>query len=250
MSPAAPIVSVRSLCKSFGDVAALRGIDLDISAGDVVVLIGPSGCGKSTLLRCLNGLERPDSGSVRIDGIELWAKNRTLPEIRAKTIGMVFQRFNLFPHLDVLDNVTLAPRRIAGVRRNDADRMALDLLRRVGLEQKAHAYPWQLSGGQQQRIAIARALAMRPRVMLFDEVTSSLDPELVAEVLSVMVDLAGDGMTMVVVTHEMRFARDVGHRVVFMDGGVIIEEGTPEEVLDSPSGERIRQFLGVQERVR
>jgi glutamine transport system ATP-binding protein len=243
MSPAAPIVSVRSLCKSFGDVAALRGID-------VVVLIGPSGCGKSTLLRCLNGLERPDSGSVRIDGIELWAKNRTLPEIRAKTIGMVFQRFNLFPHLDVLDNVTLAPRRIAGVRRNDADRMALDLLRRVGLEQKAHAYPWQLSGGQQQRIAIARALAMRPRVMLFDEVTSSLDPELVAEVLSVMVDLAGDGMTMVVVTHEMRFARDVGHRVVFMDGGVIIEEGTPEEVLDSPSGERIRQFLGVQERVR
>lgn len=250
MSPAAPIVSVRSLCKSFGDVAALRGIDLDISAGDVVVLIGPSGCGKSTLLRCLNGLERPDSGSVRIDGIELWAKNRSLPEIRAKTIGMVFQRFNLFPHLDVLDNVTLAPRRIAGVRRNDADRMALDLLRRVGLEQKAHAYPWQLSGGQQQRIAIARALAMRPRVMLFDEVTSSLDPELVAEVLSVMVDLAGDGMTMVVVTHEMRFARDVGHRVVFMDGGVIIEEGTPEEVLDSPSGERIRQFLGVQERVR
>jgi len=228
--------------KRFGDNLVLNGIDLSVAAGEVLVVIGRSGSGKSTLLRCTNLLEPLDGGSVFLEGEEISRKGVDVSAVRQR-IGMVFQQFNLFPHLTALDNVTLAARRIRGLSRRDAETQARELLRRVGLEEKADQHPHQLSGGQQQRVAIARALMMTPHVMLFDEVTSALDPELVGEVLVVMRDLAQEGMTMIVVTHEMQFAREVGDRVVFMDDGQIVEEGLPAAVLDAPKDERTRRFL-------
>ena len=228
--------------KRFGDLVVLDGIDLSVAAGEVLVVIGPSGSGKSTLLRCVNLLEPIQDGAIYFEGEEITRKGVDVSSVRQR-IGIVFQQFNLFPHLRVLDNLTLAARRIKKQRRADAEKRALELLARVGLEEKARQYPHQLSGGQQQRVAIARALMMEPHVMLFDEVTSALDPELVGEVLVVMRDLAQSGMTMLVVTHEMQFAREVGDRVVFMDGGKIVEQGNPKDVLDNPQEERTRKFL-------
>ena len=236
------VVRVESLVKSFGDNVVLDGIDLAVATGEVLVVIGPSGSGKSTLLRCVNLLERIDSGRIYVEGLEITGRGARVAEIRQR-IGIVFQQFNLFPHLKVIDNLTLAARRIKKMPRRDAEARAHELLERVGLDAKAKEYPHQLSGGQQQRVAIARALMMRPRVMLFDEVTSALDPELVGEVLIVMRDLARDGMTMLVVTHEMQFAREVGDRVIFMDEGRIVEQGKPTDVLDRPKEERTRRFL-------
>ena len=238
----APMVRLEQVTKSFGDLVVLNGIDLEVHTGEVLVVIGPSGSGKSTLLRCVNLLEPIDSGRIFLEGEEITAKGADVAAVRQK-VGIVFQQFNLFPHLRAIDNVTLAARRVKHVRRNLAEARAHELLARVGLEEKARQYPHQLSGGQQQRVAIARALMMNPHVMLFDEVTSALDPELVGEVLVVMRDLAQFGMTMLVVTHEMQFARDVGDRVIFMDDGKIVEEGKPEEVLDRPKEERTRRFL-------
>jgi polar amino acid transport system ATP-binding protein len=238
----APIVRLEAVRKSFGDNLVLEGIDLEVSAGEVLVIIGPSGSGKSTLLRCVNLLEPVDSGRIFFEGQEITGKGTDVSAIRTR-IGMVFQQFNLFPHLKVIDNLTLATRRIRRVPRPEAEQRGRELLKRVGLEEKAGQHPHQLSGGQQQRVAIARALMMDPRVMLFDEVTSALDPELVGEVLIVMRDLARSGMTMLVVTHEMQFAREVGDRVVFMDQGRIVEQGEPLEVLDRPREERTRRFL-------
>jgi len=228
--------------KSFGDNHVLRGIDLSVDAGEVLVVIGPSGSGKSTLLRCVNLLEPLDSGQVFLEGDEITRKGANVSALRQR-VGIVFQQFNLFPHLRVLDNLTLAARRIRKMPRTQADERAHALLASVGLVGKAHSYPHQLSGGQQQRVAIARALMMEPHVMLFDEVTSALDPELVGEVLVVMRDLARSGMTMLVVTHEMQFAREVGDRLVFMDEGRIVEQGTPVDVLDRPKEERTQRFL-------
>jgi polar amino acid transport system ATP-binding protein len=239
---AEPVVRLEGVRKSFGDNLVLDGIDLEVASGEVLVVIGPSGSGKSTLLRCVNLLEPVDSGRIFFEGEELTGKGVSLPEVRQR-IGIVFQQFNLFPHLRVMDNLTLAARRIKKMNRAEAERRAEELLARVGLEEKARSYPHQLSGGQQQRVAIARALVMRPHVMLFDEVTSALDPELVGEVLVVMRDLARDGMTMLVVTHEMQFAREVGDRLIFMDEGRIVEEGKPLDVLDRPREERTRRFL-------
>ena len=239
---AEPVVRLEGVRKSFGDNLVLDGIDLEVASGEVLVVIGPSGSGKSTLLRCVNLLEPVDSGRIFFEGEELTQKGVSLPEVRQR-IGIVFQQFNLFPHLRVMDNLTLAARRIKKMNRAEAERRAEELLARVGLEEKARSYPHQLSGGQQQRVAIARALVMRPHVMLFDEVTSALDPELVGEVLVVMRDLARDGMTMLVVTHEMQFAREVGDRLIFMDEGRIVEEGKPLDVLDRPREERTRRFL-------
>jgi ABC-type polar amino acid transport system ATPase subunit len=236
------VVRVESLRKSFGDNVVLDEIDLSVDAGEVLVVIGPSGSGKSTLLRCINLLEPVDKGRVFVEGEEITRRGARVPEIRQK-IGIVFQQFNLFPHLRAIDNLTLAARRIKKMPREAAEQRAHELLARVGLEEKASSYPHQLSGGQQQRVAIARALMMRPRVMLFDEVTSALDPELVGEVLIVMRDLARDGMTMLVVTHEMQFAREVGDRVIFMDEGRIVEQGKPLDVLDRPKEERTQRFL-------
>jgi ABC-type polar amino acid transport system ATPase subunit len=236
------MVRLEGIRKSFGDNLVLEGIDLHVDAGEVLVVIGPSGSGKSTLLRCVNLLEPVDSGRVFLEGEEITRKGTDVSAIRMR-IGMVFQQFNLFPHLRVIDNLTLALRRIRRVPRAEAEERARELLARVGLEEKAEQYPHQLSGGQQQRVAIARALMMEPHVMLFDEVTSALDPELVGEVLIVMRDLARSGMTMLVVTHEMQFAREVGDRVVFMDQGRIVEQGPPREVLDRPREERTRRFL-------
>jgi polar amino acid transport system ATP-binding protein len=236
------VVRVESLVKSFGDHVVLDGIDLSVATGEVLVVIGPSGSGKSTLLRCINLLEPIDSGRIYVEGLEISGRGAKVSEIRQR-IGIVFQQFNLFPHLKAIDNLTLAARRIKRMPRKEAEARAHELLRRVGLDEKAQSYPHQLSGGQQQRVAIARALMMRPRVMLFDEVTSALDPELVGEVLVVMRDLARDGMTMLVVTHEMQFAREVGDRVVFMDEGRIVEQGKPTDVLDRPKEERTRRFL-------
>ncbi len=236
------MVRLERVEKRFGDNVVLNGIDLSVAAGEVLVVIGRSGSGKSTLLRCTNLLEPLDGGSVFLEGEEISRKGVDVSAVRQR-IGMVFQQFNLFPHLTALDNVTLAARRIRGLSRRDAETQARELLRRVGLEEKADQHPHQLSGGQQQRVAIARALMMTPHVMLFDEVTSALDPELVGEVLVVMRDLAQDGMTMIVVTHEMQFAREVGDRVVFMDEGQIVEEGLPAAVLDAPKDERTRRFL-------
>jgi len=239
---AEPVVRLEGVRKSFGDNLVLDGIDLEVASGEVLVVIGPSGSGKSTLLRCVNLLEPVDSGRIFFEGQELTGKGVSLPDVRQR-IGIVFQQFNLFPHLRVMDNLTLAARRIKKMPRAEAEQRAEELLARVGLEDKARSYPHQLSGGQQQRVAIARALVMRPHVMLFDEVTSALDPELVGEVLVVMRDLARDGMTMLVVTHEMQFAREVGDRLIFMDEGRIVEEGKPLDVLDRPREERTRRFL-------
>jgi polar amino acid transport system ATP-binding protein len=237
-----PVVRLEAVHKSFGDNEVLRGIDLDVHAGEVLTIIGPSGSGKSTLLRCVNLLEPLDSGRIFFEGEEITGGGIDVSRVR-QSIGMVFQQFNLFPHLTVLDNVTLAARRIRKMPRREAEKRAHELLARVGLAEKAEQHPHQLSGGQQQRVAIARALMMQPHVMLFDEVTSALDPELVGEVLIVMRDLAREGMTMLVVTHEMQFAREVGDRVIFMDAGNIVEEGIPREVLDNPKQERTQRFL-------
>ena len=244
---AEPIVRARNVTKSFGALQVLRGVDFDVASSQVSVVIGPSGSGKSTLLRCCNGLEVADGGTIDICGERLVDSGRLLPEaslnaLRTK-VGMVFQSFNLFPHLTVPGNVTIAPRKLRGLSIQDAETAARQLLDKVGLGQKVDAYPSTLSGGQKQRVAIARALAMQPRVMLFDEPTSALDPELVGDVLDVMRKLAEDGMTMIVVTHEMAFARDAGDAVAFMDGGVIVEAGAPRELLAHPRHERTRAFL-------
>ena len=237
-----PVVRLEGVRKSFGDNLVLDGVDLEVAAGEALVIIGRSGSGKSTLLRCTNLLEPIDSGRIFLEGDEITRKGADVSAVRQR-IGMVFQQFNLFPHLSALDNVTLAARKIRKLPRAEADKRALALLDSVGLAEKARQHPHQLSGGQQQRVAIARALMMNPHVMLFDEVTSALDPELVGEVLIVMRDLARTGMTMLVVTHEMQFAREVGDRLVFMDEGRIVEEGRPAEVLDDPRDERTRRFL-------
>ncbi len=236
------IIRVRGLEKSFGELSVLKGIDVDINKGDVVCVIGPSGSGKSTFLRCLNMLEIPTGGSIVFDGEDLMDKGVKLNEHRQK-MGMVFQQFNLFPHMTILDNITCAPMMLKKVAKEDAEKKAMELLSRVGLTEKASSYPNQLSGGQKQRVAIARALAMNPDVMLFDEPTSALDPEMVGEVLDLMKELAREGMTMVVVTHEMGFAREVASRVIFMDEGHILEENTPSEFFASPKHPRTIEFL-------
>jgi ABC-type polar amino acid transport system ATPase subunit len=237
------MVRLEDVTKSFGELVVLNGIDLEVGTGEVLVVIGPSGSGKSTLLRCVNLLEPIDSGKIFLEGVEVTSKGVDVAAVRQR-VGIVFQQFNLFPHLRAIDNVTLAARRVKHVRRKDAEAKAHELLASVGLEEKARQYPHQLSGGQQQRVAIARALMMDPHVMLFDEITSALDPELVGEVLLVMRNLARElRMTMLVVTHEMQFAREVGDRVIFMDDGKIVEQGSPEQVLDRPKEERTRRFL-------
>ena len=236
------MISVKNLKKSFNGLEVLKGIDYEIEKGDVLCIIGPSGSGKSTFLRCLNLLEKPDSGEVRLDGVELTDKKVNINSQRMK-MGMVFQQFNLFPHMTVLENLCCAPMMLKKVSREDAEAKAMSLLERVGLADRADAYPAQLSGGQKQRIAIVRALCMEPEVMLFDEPTSALDPEMVGEVLDVMKELAKEGMTMIVVTHEMGFAREVGKRVVFMDEGIIMEENSPEELFSNPQSERLKSFL-------
>lgn len=236
------MIDVKNLSKSFGDHLVLNGINQHISPGEKVVVIGPSGSGKSTFLRCLNLLETPSGGTITFQGQEITGPKVELDKIRQQ-MGMVFQHFNLFPNMTIRRNITLAPVRTGLMKQAEADETALSLLRRVGLEEKAEAYPNQLSGGQKQRVAIVRALAMQPKVMLFDEPTSALDPEMVGEVLEVMKDLANDGMTMVVVTHEMGFAREVGSRVLFMDGGNVMEENTPQELFGNPQCERLKSFL-------
>ena len=236
------MIRVNNLHKSFGKNDVLKGIDEHIEKGEVVVVIGPSGSGKSTFLRCLNLLEEPTSGKIVFEGNDITDKKVDINKIREK-MGMVFQQFNLFPHKTVLQNLTIAPIKVKGLSKSEAEKKAMGLLDRVGLSNKATAYPSSLSGGQKQRIAIARALAMEPDVMLFDEPTSALDPEMVGEVLSVMKDLAKDGMTMVVVTHEMGFAREVGDRILFMDAGNIVEQGTPEEIFSHPKNSRTIDFL-------
>ncbi len=246
------VLSVKNLTKQFGDIHALKGVDLDVYEGDVVAIIGPSGCGKSTFLRCINCLEDPSGGSIMFEGEDL-ADMKVDINIHRQKIGMVFQQFNLFNNLSVLENITLAPVTIAKKKlknrkelakvKEEANKKAMELLRTIGLEEKANAYPSQLSGGQKQRVAIVRALAMNPKVILFDEPTSALDPEMVGEVLEVMKNLAKAGMTMVVVTHEMGFAREVSNRVMFMDEGIIMEEGTPQEIFENPQCERLKTFL-------
>ncbi|MER0484191.1 amino acid ABC transporter ATP-binding protein [Streptomyces sp. Edi2] len=238
----AKAIDVQGLRKAFGELEVLRGIDFSVARGEVVCVIGPSGSGKSTLLRCVNLLEEPSAGRVVVAGTEVTDPDVDIDRVRQR-IGMVFQAFNLFPHLTALENLTIAQRRVLRRDRTEAERIARANLERVGLSDKATAYPAQLSGGQQQRVAIARALSMDPELMLFDEPTSALDPELVGDVLAVMRGLAQEGMTMLVVTHEMSFAREVADRVVFMDGGVIVEQGTPEQVVGAPRHERTRTFL-------
>ncbi|MFM9054783.1 MAG: amino acid ABC transporter ATP-binding protein [Solirubrobacterales bacterium] len=241
-----PIIQIGDLKKSFGELDVLTGIDLEIEKGEVVCVIGPSGSGKSTLLRCINLLEEPSGGTIRVAGAQVFGdgKPQNLDQLR-REVGMVFQQFNLFPHLSATENVSLAQVKVLGRSKAEANRKSRELLGRVGLDEKADEYPARLSGGQQQRVAIARALAMDPEVMLFDEVTSALDPELVQGVLDVMRELADSGMTMISVTHEMGFAREVSDRTIFMDGGVIVEQGPPAEVLDAPRNERTRKFLGL-----
>jgi polar amino acid transport system ATP-binding protein len=236
------MIEVRDIYKSFGKVKALNGVSTTIKKGEVVVIIGPSGSGKSTFLRCLNYLEKIDRGTIIIDNIPLTASKTNIHKVREE-IGMVFQQFNLFPHLSVLRNITLAQIKVRKRSQEEAERIARDLLLKVGIPEKADNYPFQLSGGQQQRVAIARALAMQPKIMLFDEPTSALDPEMIGEVLDVMKNLAREGMTMVVVSHEMGFAKEVAHRVIFMDEGKIVEEGTPDRFFDHPQEERTRTFL-------
>lgn len=235
-------ISVKNLKKNFGSLEVLKDISLEVAEGEVVVLIGPSGSGKSTLLRCLNQLEKATSGQIVIDGFDVTDKHTDINKVR-ENIGMVFQHFNLFNHLNVLRNMTLAPVHLKTLSKEDANNKAMQLLERVGLSDKAGAYPSQLSGGQKQRVAIARALEMNPDIMLFDEPTSALDPEMVGEVLDVMKDLARSGMTMVIVTHEMGFAKEVASRVLFIDQGVVMESGTPEEVFGNPKNERTKNFL-------
>lgn len=236
------MIEVKNLKKSFGDLDVLKGISKEIERGEVVVIIGPSGSGKSTFLRCLNRLEDITDGEVFLDGEQINSHKVDINKIRQK-MGMVFQHFNLFPHLTIKENITLAPIKLGKLSKEEAEKKAMDLLETVGLSDKADAYPIQLSGGQKQRVAIARALAMDPEVMLFDEPTSALDPEMVGEVLDVMKALAKSGMTMVIVTHEMGFAKEVGTRVMFMDDGIVMEDGTPEEVFNNPKCDRTRDFL-------
>lgn len=242
LSQEMPKVLVRGLKKQYGDNVVLKSIDLTVNQGEVVCVIGPSGSGKSTMLRCLNRMEEINGGKVFVDGVDITDPKEDINKIR-QNIGMVFQHFNLFPHLSVLDNITLAPMELKGLSKVEAESLALYLLESVGLADKAHVAPNSLSGGQKQRVAIARALAMQPDVLLFDEPTSALDPEMVGDVLDVMKKLAEDGMTMIVVTHEMGFAREVADRVIFMDGGFIVEEGAPEELFSHPSHERTQSFL-------
>ena len=236
------MIKVENLTKAFGELEVLKGINQEIKDGEVVVVIGPSGSGKSTFLRCLNLLEEPTSGKIFVDDEEITSKDIDINKVREE-MGMVFQSFNLFNNLNIIDNITLAPTLVKKMEKGQAEKKAMELLERVGLPDKRDSYPKSLSGGQKQRIAIARALAMNPKVMLFDEPTSALDPEMVGEVLDIMKDLAKEGMTMVVVTHEMGFAREVGDRILFMDGGYIVEEGSPEEVFGNPKNERTQNFL-------
>ena len=236
------MVRARDVQKYYGQFRALAGVSLDVHEGEVVVICGPSGSGKSTLLRCINGLERIQGGDIVVDGMSVRDPRTDLKRLRSE-VGMVFQSFNLYPHMTALRNITLAPIKVRRLRREEAEAVARELLRKVGIPEKAASYPAELSGGQQQRVAIARALAMRPKVMLFDEATSALDPEVIHEVLNVMLDLAREGMTMVVVTHEMGFAREVADRVIFMDEGVIVETGDPKTFFGSPREERTRRFL-------
>ena len=238
------MITVKNLSKSFGDLEVLKQIDYHVERGECVVVIGPSGSGKSTFLRCLNRLEEPTGGEIIFDGQNILDKKSDINKIRQK-LGMVFQHFNLFPHLTVKENITLAPTKLGLMSASEADKTAMELLERVGLSEKADVYPVQLSGGQKQRVAIARSLAMKPKAMLFDEPTSALDPEMVGEVLDVMRSLAREGMTMIIVTHEMGFAREVADRVIFMSDGVITEEGTPEQIFDTPQQERTRAFLNA-----
>jgi glutamine transport system ATP-binding protein len=237
-----PIIQVQNLKKSFGPNEVLKGISVDIATREVVVVIGPSGSGKSTFLRCLNLLEEPQGGDIQIEGVSLMDSRTDISDVRTE-VGMVFQQFNLFPHMRVIDNITIAPMQVRKWPIEKARTKAMELLTKVGLAEKADAYPASLSGGQAQRVAIARALAMEPKIMLFDEPTSALDPEMVGEVLAVMKDLAKEGMTMVVVTHEMGFAREVGDRVLFMEQGLVVEEGSPAEVFERPKHVRTRAFL-------
>lgn len=236
------MIEVKGLCKSFGDLKVLKGIDDSINKGEVVVVIGPSGSGKSTYLRCINYMEEATQGQILIDGVDITDKSIDINEIRQK-VGMVFQHFNLFPHMTVLENITLAPIQVKKMSEEEAREIAYKLLDKVGLKEKANEYPNKLSGGQKQRIAIARALAMNPEVMLFDEPTSALDPEMVKEVLEVIKELAQEGMTMMIVTHEMGFAKEVGTRLVFMDEGKILEQGHPKEIFENPKEERTKLFL-------
>ena len=237
------VVRIDDLHKSFDDLVVLRGVDLEVRRGEVVVILGPSGSGKSTMLRCINRLEEPTSGHIWFEDTEITSKSTDINEVRSK-VGMVFQSFNLFPHLSAKKNVSLAQVKVLKRSKDEADRISVEQLTKVGLGDRVDYLPSQLSGGQQQRVAIARALAMDPHVMLFDEATSALDPELVRDVLGVMKELAENGMTMIVVTHEMGFAREVADRVVFMDGGVIVEQGSPEQVFDHPQSDRTKDFLG------
>ena len=239
-----PIIEMEHVSRRFGTLVALDDVSLEVRRGEVLMIIGPSGSGKSTLLRCINHLEVPDSGRIVIDGIELNNQRTNINKVREE-VGMVFQRFELFPHLTVLENLTLAQRIVRKRARAEAERIAAELLQKVGIPEKAESYPSQLSGGQQQRVAIARALAMQPKIMLFDEPTSALDPEMIKEVLDVMLDLAREGMTMVVVSHEMGFARAASNRVIFMDGGRIVETGEPDQLFSSPQHERTRLFLST-----
>ncbi len=238
------MVEIKDLRKNFGDLEVLKGVNMNVKKGEVVVIIGPSGSGKSTILRCINRLEEPTSGNILIDGIEMTSPSTDINKMRQR-VGMVFQQFNLFPHLNVVQNVTLAPLRVQKKTREEANELGMELLKKVGLEHKAYNFPMQLSGGQQQRVAIARSLAMKPEIMLFDEVTSALDPELVKEVLDVMKNLAMEGMTMMVVTHEMNFAREVGDRIMLIDRGVIVEENTPDQFFTNPQQDRTRKFLSM-----
>ena len=236
------MINITNLHKNFGDLEVLKNISTEIKKGEIISIIGPSGSGKSTFLRCINKLEEPSSGHIYIDGMDLMDKNTDINKVRER-VGMVFQHFNLFPNMTVLDNLTLSPIMVKKESKEEAEKYALSLLEKVGLSDKANSYPTQLSGGQKQRIAIARALAMKPEVILFDEPTSALDPEMIKEVLDVMRDLAKDGMTMLIVTHEMGFARNVGNRILFMDKGEIIEDCSPKEFFENPTNERIKDFL-------